>query len=166
MKTPEAKKPIQPIKITSLKQLKDRAEKTIPCTFKFDGDLLEIPVRRVTPALADRVRKLRRSVTPPFKKERNPPVGDYDPLDPKYLEAKEALEVKVRALIVYTCCPIIAEQKPGLTDEAEMVPFVQSVIESENILDLIMLTAQAGGMNLDEEVQRRANFIFTPGSES
>jgi len=156
-------KPVRTVKIASFEDLSARLDKTIPCVFKLDGELIEIPVKRVTPALAERVRKLRRSVLPPFKKERNPPAGDYDPMDPKYLADKDANEAKVRALIVYTCCPLIAAKKPGLTDEAEMLPFVQGVL-SENILDLIMLTAQAGGMNLDEEVQRRANFIFTPGS--
>jgi hypothetical protein len=149
------------VKIASFDELAARIEKTIPCVFKLDGELLEIPVKRVSPALAERVRKLRRAVTPPFKKERNPPAGDYDPMDAGYLAARDAVETKVRALIVYACCPLIAAKRPGLTDEAQMVEFVQGVL-AENILDLIMLTAQAGGMNLDEEVQRRANFISTP----
>jgi hypothetical protein len=148
------------VKIASFDELAARIEKPIPCVLKLDGDLIQFDVRRQSPALAERVRKLRRSVTPPFKKERNPPQGDYDPMDPGYLEKRDALELKVRALVVYTCCPIIAARKPGLTDEAEM----RGTVLSENMLDLIMLTAQAGGVNLDEEVQRRANFISTPGS--
>ena len=150
------------VKIASFDELATRMDKTIPCVFKLDGSLIEIPVKRMSPGLAERVRKLRRSVTPPFKKERNPPAGDYDPMDAKYLESKDAVETKVRALIVYACCPLIAAKKPGLTDEAEMAVFVQGVL-SENILDLIMLTAQAGGLNLDEEVQRLANFTSTSG---
>ncbi|MDE2102858.1 MAG: hypothetical protein KGL39_36780 [Patescibacteria group bacterium] len=154
------------VKIASFDELAAKIEKAIPCVFKLDGELIEIPVKRVTPALAERVRKLRRAVLPPYKKERNPAAGgDYDPMDPGYLERKDLNEAKVRALIVYTCCPLVAAKKPGLTDEAEMLAFVQGIL-SENILDLIMLTAQAGGMNLDEEVQRRANFISTPGSEN
>ena len=152
-----------PTKIASFDELTARIEKIIPCVFKLDDELIEIPVKRLSPLQAERVRKLRRSVTPPFKKDRNPPVGDYDPMDPKYLEAKDTLDVKVRAFIVYSCCPLIAAKKPGLTDESEMVAFVQGIL-SENVLDLIMLTAQAGGLNLDEEVQRRANFTSTPGS--
>ena len=150
-----------PVKIASFDELTARIEKTIPCVFKLDGELIEIPVKRISPQLAEQVRKLRRTVTPPFKKDRNPPTGDYDPMDPKYLSDRDAMEAKVRALIVYACCPIIAAKKPGLTSHEDMTAFVQGVL-GENILDLIMLTAQAGGMNLDEEVQRRANFISTP----
>jgi hypothetical protein len=166
MKQPEKNAvTVKTVKIASFAELAARVEKTIPCVFQLDGELLEIPVRRVSPALADRVRKLRRSVTPPWNPKINPPHGDYDPLASEYLGKKDAVEAQVRALIVYTCCPVVAEQKPGLLNEADMAAFVQGVL-SENILDLIMLTAQAGGMNLDEEVQRRANFSYTPGSEN
>jgi hypothetical protein len=160
----ENKTEIKTVKIASFDELTARIEKPLRCVFKLDGDLIELPVRRLPPLLAERVRRLRRGVTPPFKRERGP-NGDYDPMDVKYLEQRDAMEARVRALIVYSCCPLIAGKKPGLTDEGEILAFVQGVL-SENILDLIMLTAQAGGLNLDEEVQRRANFISTPGSEN
>lgn len=162
-RTPNAEHRIK--KITSFDELAGLLAKPVSCVFKLDGQDIEIQVNRVTPLLAEQVRKLRRSVTPPFKKDRNPPAGDYDPLDAKYLEARDAMEIKCRALIVYASCPLVSAKKPGLTNPDDLVAFVQGVL-SENMLDLIMLTAQAGGMNLDEEVQRRANFTSTPGSEN
>lgn len=159
------KKKIDATKITSFADLKGRLEKPVSCYFKLDGELLELPLRRVPPKLAESIRTMRRNVVPPFRKDRNPPNGDYDPMDPEYLRKRDEVEGRVRSLIVYTCCPYLAQEKPGLTSPEEIDAFVKSVW-TENILDLIMITAQAGGMNLEEEVQRRANFTFTPGSES
>jgi hypothetical protein len=59
----------------------------------------------------------------------------------------------------------VALEKPGLESPVEMEAYVKS-IWTENILDLVMVTAQAGGISLDEEVQRRSNFTSTLASES
>ena len=153
--------------VTDFAQLNALFTKPVPCVFYLDGQEIELPVQRISPGLAEQVRKLRRTVMPPFRKDRNPPAGDYDQMDPKYLAERDAVELKIRALIVYASCPILSSQKPGLTVPDEMLSFVQGLL-SENVLDLIMLTAQAGGMHLasDEEVQRRANFTYTPDSAS
>jgi hypothetical protein len=107
---------------------------------------------------------MRRSVTPTWRKERGP-NGDYEPMAPEYLKARDEIEAQVRALIVYTCCPFVAGEKPGLLNPVEMEQFVKS-IWTDNLLDLVMVTALAGGVSLDEEVQRRANFTSTPGLEN
>lgn len=147
-------------KITSFSDLKIRLDKPVSCYFRLDGQLLELPLKRVSPSLAETIRRMRRSVMPPLKDPRNP-QGEYDPLNPEYLRKRDDIEAKVRALIVYTCCPLVAQEQPGLTTPEEMDAFIKT-IWTENILDLIMITAQAGGMNMEEEVQRRANFISTP----
>jgi hypothetical protein len=158
---------LEPIKATEIKSfadLKGRLEKPVNCYFRLDSELVSLPVKRVSPRLAERIRQMRRSVTPTWKKERGP-SGDYDPMDPAYLKLRDEIEAQVRALIVYTCCPFVAQEKAGLENPVEIEVFVKS-IWTENILDLVMVTAQAGGISLDEEVQRRGNFTSTPGLES
>ncbi len=151
----------KPAVITSFEQLEKLVASPVICRFEVDGQIVELPVNRITPQIAERRRTIVRSVQPPFKKERN----DYDPLDAKYLQARDQAEMQARALVVYSCCPGIAAKKPGLTNDAQILEFVQSLL-TENLLDLIALTAQAGGLNVDLEVARRANFTSTPASES
>ena len=66
-------------------------------------------------------------------------------------------------MIVYHCCPEVADGNKGLTDAGG-----DSRLREEppppTILELIALTAVAGGLNA--EVKARANFTSTPASES
>lgn len=89
-------------------------------------------------------------------------MARYDEFDPGYLEKRETAAKKVRSLVVYACCPSVAAAKPGLTAVDEIHAFVQTIL-TENILNLLALKAQEGGLNLDVEVEERANFTSTAG---
>ena len=151
---------MKPTKITSLDQLQKLVDAPLVCAFTLDGQTLEVPLRRVSPAIEEQRREVLRAVPPPpFDKNR----GEYDLLHPAYVRGKEQAEKKARSLIVYACCPAIAESKPGLTAVDDIHKYVQSVLV-ENVLDVIALTAMASRISV--EVARRANFTFPPDSES
>lgn len=129
--------------------------------FLIDNREVHLSVRRATPAMLETYREIVRKVQPPFNKERK----DYDPLDAKYLSDRDAAMKKARNYLVYSCCPAVAAKKPGLTSPDEISAFVQSIL-TDNLHELIASMAQAGGLNLDLEVQKGANFTSPPGSES
>lgn len=151
--------------ITSLKEFQALVDE--PCTAVFEMEtasgkqLRSVTVRRITPALAEQARQLERKIQPPWRKEMN----GYDEYDPAYLEKRETVSKKVRSLIVYACCAPVSAAKPGLTAVEDIHAFVQGLL-AENILNIISLKAQQGGINLDVEVEERANFTSTAGSES
>ncbi len=146
-----------PKPITSLAEFQKLVDSPCEAVFEIETpagmQLRSLAVRRISPALAEQARQMERKFQPPWKKEMN----QYDQLDPKYLEAREGCAKKVRSLIVYSCCAHIAAAKPGLTAIDEIHAFVQTIL-AENILNLIALKAQEGGLNLDVAVEERANF--------
>lgn len=150
-----------PLVIENIDQLQDLVAAPMIVPFSIDGKAIHLPIRRATPAMLETYRETVRKVQPPFKAERK----DYDPLDPTYLANRDAAMKKARNYLVYSCCPAVSAKKPGLTSPDEISPFVQTIL-TENLLDLIAASAQAGGLNLDVEVQRGANFTPPPGSES
>ena len=170
MKKPTAKSEIGnrkaplrvPQPITSLAEFQALVDSPIRVVFDLQTaagvELRSVELRRISPGLAEQARQFERKIQPPWKKD----MGRYDELDPKYLELRETAAKKVRSLIVYACCPQIAAAKPGLTAIEEIHAFVQGVL-SENILNLIAFKAQEGGLNLDVEVEERANFTSTAG---
>ena len=157
----------QPKPITSLQEFQALVDQTCTCIFTLETpkgrELRSVPVKRISPALAEQARELERKFQPPWKKE----MAQYDQLDPAYLQKREVLAKKVRSLIVYSCCPTIAAAKPGLTALEDIHAFVQTLL-AENILSAIAMKAQEGGFSLqvDQEVEERANFISPAGSES
>jgi hypothetical protein len=146
--------------ITNLKDVLGLIEKTLPCRFKVDGREVELAVKRAMPALQEKRRELMRAVQPPYVKERN----DYDALAPQYLARRDQAALQARSLTVYQCCPDVAAMKPGLLDAATIHLFVSGMGLPESILEMIELTALAGGLDL--EVDKRANFTLPAGSES
>jgi hypothetical protein len=152
-------KPQKMTSITSLQQLQTLVDSPLTCTFLLDSQPVEVKLKRVTAAIEEQRRAILRPIQPPWDDVRK----EFNILAPKYLAAKEEAEKKARSLVVYTCCPIVAEQKPGLTTIEDIHKFVQSVL-AEQLLELIAQTALSNGLQL--EVQRLANFTHTPGSES
>ena len=144
--------------ITSLDQLQALVNETAMCQFELDGTRISVPVNRISPGVAERERAITRTSQPPYKADRK----DYDPLDPAYLAARDLAALKARAFIVYACCPAVSAKKPGLTGVDDIFNFVQGLL-TENILNLIALSARVGGMNLEREVAG-ANFTLAPGS--
>ena len=144
--------------ITSLDQLQALVNETVKCQFELDGVSINLPVNRISPAVAERERAITRSVQPPYKPERK----DYDPLAPEYLAARDLATLKARAFIVYSCCPSVCAKKPGLMAVDDIFSFVQGLL-TENLLNLIAMSARVGGMNLEREVAG-ANFMPAPGS--
>jgi hypothetical protein len=142
--------------MTSLDELQNLVDAPVKCTFKLDGQTLEIAVKRMTPAIAERQRAILRAVQPPYLKERN----DYNPLDATYLKLRDAADDKARCVVVYFCCPIISAAKACASDD-EITAFVQSKL-TRHLQELIALTAQAGGMAMSDA----ANFTAADGSES
>jgi hypothetical protein len=148
------------LEITDLKQLQALCDAPLHCEFSLDGQVIRVPLRRLTAAIEEQRRDILRSVPPPpYVKER----GEYDALNPAYVKAKEVAEKKARSLVVYACCPMVAAQKPGLTAVDDIHRFVQGLL-AENLLDVMALTAMASGLSV--EVNRRANFTSPPDSES
>lgn len=156
---PTKTKTAPPRLLTSLDELQGLVDAPLKCRFKLDGTVLEIDVKRMTPAITERQRAILRSVQPPYKAERK----DYDMGDPDYLKKGAAAEDRARCIIVYYCCPIISAKKACATDE-EICAFVGPLL-TRNIQELIALTAQTGGMEL-VRTDEAANFTAPSGSAS
>jgi hypothetical protein len=145
----------QVIRIDSADQLQALVAQPVICRFMLDEQVIEVPVTRLSAATAERVRALRRAAQPEWVKERN----DYDHTGAKYLAARDQNERIARAVMIYCHCPAVAAQKPALQDNAAILAHVQSLF-SENILDVIAIAIQGGGLDLEE----RINFTSTHGS--
>ena len=145
--------------ITTLAELRAVIEKPLVCRFEIDEVPVSLTVRRITSAVDEQRRAIVRAVTPPFVRERN----DYDMLNATYRRDREAAEDVARSLIVYHCCPEAADGNKGLTDANAIHAYIKNLLPP-TILEMIALTALAGGLNA--EVKSRANFISTPASES
>ena len=149
----------RPLVITTLAGLRAVIEKPLTCEFEIDGQIVQLPVRRVTTSIDELRRQVLRGPTPPFVKERN----DYDALNAQYRSQRDRSEDEARSLIVYHCCPEVAAGNPGLTEASAIHNYVKGLLPP-TVLELIALTAMAGG--LSAEVNKRANFTSTPALES
>jgi hypothetical protein len=151
MKTTDA------VKVGSLKQLQALLEPLIPCPISIDGVPVELQVKRLGGEVAERARAIVRKVQPPYNQARK----DYEVLDPKYVEASEKAQDMARAVVVYYCCPVIAEGKACASD-AEILAYVNSVLPV-NLQRIIEATAELAGLR---RVVEAANFTSPAGSES
>lgn len=162
-KTDKNQKPIAAKKISSFDELQTLLAPLVECEFEIDGVVVSVPVQRVEPSIAERKRVLETAAQPPFDEKRK----DWNPLDKKYMEEAAMNKRKARALVLYTCVPLIAAKKPGLTNEDEMLKFIEQGgangrgIFTENILERLAVTAEWGGVNS----RTRVNFISPGGSE-
>jgi len=158
--SPDGPQPAPIVVIDSIDQLTALLSDRIDCQFAYKGTVIRIPVTALSASTAEKVRALRRAAVPPFKRERGP-NGGYDDYDAVYTKSREDNEKKARALIVYTHCPAVAKGKPGLTDTNEIFAYVQG-LWSENILEIISLTIQGGGLSTD--LEERVDFTLAGGS--
>jgi len=145
--------------ITTLAELKAAIDRPIICTFLIDEREVNLTVKRINVAVDEQRRAIIRAVLPPWVKERN----DYDLLNQTYRRDRDIAEDTARSVIVYHCCPEVADGNKGLTEPGTIHAYVKNLLPP-TILELIALTAVAGGLNA--EVKARANFTSTPASES
>jgi len=148
------------IVITDFDQLTALTDKPVICRFELDGATIELPCKRLSDVVQEEVYALHRKATPPWDKSLGP-AGDYNHYAQNYLKARADNANRARALIIYTGCPAIAAKKPGLTDIEAVYGFVRGLLP-ENILEIIALTIQKGGVDL----RQRADFTSTPDSEN
>ena len=148
-----------PAPITTLAELKAAIDRPLACAFQIDEREVSLTVKRINVAVDEQRRAIVRAVTPPWVRERN----DYDMLNQTYRRDRETAEDTARSVIVYHCCPEVADGNKGLTDPGTIHTYVKNLLPP-TILELIALTAVAGGLNA--EVKARANFTSTPASES
>ena len=159
-KTKPESKSTEPIVIATLDQLQALVDAPVYCDFALDGQLIRVPCKRASQDVEEQIRSIEREAQPKFDPKRGP-NGDYDYSAPDYLAKRDKNAKVARALRVYTCCPAVAAQKPGLTDREQIYQYVKSIL-SENILELIALTTQGGGVGLVEKV----NFTSPAGLEN
>jgi len=145
--------------ITTLAELRAAIDRPLICTFLIDEREVNLTVKRINVVVDEQRRAIIRAVLPPWVKERN----DYDLLNQTYRRDRDIAEDTARSLIVYHCCPEVADGNKGLTEPAAIHAYVKNLLPP-TILELIALTAVAGGLNA--EVKARANFTSTPASES
>jgi hypothetical protein len=135
--------------ITSLDELQALLDKPMHCEFVLDRHSVKLECKRLSAAIEEEVRRIRRDVQPPWSAEKK----DYDHLNSQYLQKRDAAERIARSVIVYWGCPQVAAKKPGLIKPAEIHLFVNGLL-TEHILELLALTVQAGGL----EVPQRTDF--------
>lgn len=157
-------KSVAPKKIGAFAELESLLAPLVECEFEIDGQAVVVPVKRLTPAIAERKRVLETAAQPPYDEKRK----DWDPLNKAYQAELALNKRKARALVLYTCVPLIAAKRPGLSSEAEMLQFIEqggpegSGILTENILERLAMTVEWGGINS----RARVNFTSPGGSES
>lgn len=154
------------ISITSLKQLRDLSEKPITVRFALEDEdgkqTIKLTCHRLGQAVREQVDALQREAQPKWSDKRK----DYDLLDKTYLAERDLNNLKARSLMVYTGCPAVAAEKPGLTDVNQIYEFVRGLL-ADKILQVIALKIEGSGITLmqEREVAERANFTSTADSE-
>ena len=154
---------VKPVRIESVAQLKAMIDAPCLCRVLVDGAPVEIPVGRLSVATSERIRGLYRKAKPPFNKLLAGGQGGYDEQDPKYLAERDLNTDMARSVVIYAHCPLVAAQKPGLMDEAQIHAFVKELLP-DVVLEALALTIRASGTQLD--LQERVNFTSRSGSES
>ena len=150
----------QPITIESLDQLQKMVDAPLYGYIAIDGQPIKITCRRVEGSVEEQIRCLLRKAQPPPNKVAG--KDDYDYGNPKFIAEQEHNREVGRNFRVYYGWPILAAQRPGLTDPEQIHQFVVGAIKSQNILDFVSQLIQGEGIGLVE----RVNFPSTAGSES
>lgn len=167
---------IKPLRITSVTQLEEIIRKPIILPFGWSGQACEIELLPLTPSQSEQVDKVMLELAlPPYKPvpgannrpmQRNgETVMDYDYNDRGWQEKRAQLTKEQRSLRIYLGCPAIRAAKPGLTNRTEIHEFIfggekGGGLFTENILELISLNLQVGGL----EAAERVNFTTASGS--
>lgn len=149
-----------PVLITSIDQLSLMVAAPLHAEFSLDGRVVRIPCRRLTPREEATINAIEREVAPPKVIKGPKPDDDrIDYISPDYVARREEAARIMRAVTLYTACPVIAAGRPGLTDRRQILDHVESLFTT-HILDLIHLTIRAGGIDVSE----RVNFTSPPAS--
>lgn len=166
MKPPKTDKPPKKVTvINTFKELQQRLTQPVSCRIALETEAglehLEIPCRRLDPKVKEQADELVLSVVPEYSAK----LKDYDFRDAKYQLALALAQKKARALLVYAHCPVVAGEKPGLTDATAIYEFVQGLLV-EPVIEALALRIEGSGMRVLREVESRANFTSIAGSES
>jgi len=158
-KTSESKN----VKITDITELIERCNKPFVCRFLLDQDVIELPVKRLSPAFEEKISAIRRNIPlPPMIKGNKPEENVYNFNDPAFVKAKDAAELVIRALSIYEGCPAIRDGKPNLLNQDEILDYVQGLFTND-LLNVIWWTIQGGGF--DTRVGERVGFTSPTDSQ-
>lgn len=145
-------------RIKSAAQLNAMIRQPFIIAFGIDGAAVELEVTRLTPAEESKLAEVMQEVAvPPYSDK----LKDHDFQDAGWLAKREHLKRVVRSLRIYAGCAAVREDRPGMTNRDEIHAYVQG-LWTEQILELINLSVQAGGL----EVAERANFTSAAGLAS
>lgn len=154
-----------PTVIHTFKELKQRLEQPVSCRIALETgrgvETLEIPCRRLDPKVKEQADAIVLSVVPEYSQK----LKDYDFRDASYQLKLAVAQKKARALLVYAHCPLVAAEKPGLTDQTQIYEFVQGLLV-EPVLEALALRIEGSGMRVLREVESQANFTSMRASES
>jgi hypothetical protein len=150
---------IQDLEVLTFAGMQALVNAPIPCPVKWGDKMLKLELVAMMDGVKERVLAIRRGVQPPFKKDRGT-NGDYDMMDPKYIEARDNAARKSRCVVVYFCWPELGRQKTCVTDD-EIVKFVSESVPPP-VQELIAVKAEMAGLNIAESV----NFTSPDGLES
>jgi len=88
-------------------------EAPVWCRFRLDGQDIQVECRRVSQAVDEQVRELRRRAHPPYSKPTGTTPGYYDESNAAYLIARDKHDKIARSVLIYEGCPAVAASKPG-----------------------------------------------------
>jgi len=131
------------------------------CRFRLDGQDIQVECHRVSQAVDEQVRALRRLAQPPYTKPTGTTPGYYDESNAAYLIARDKNDKIARSVVIYAGCPAVSASKPGLVVAETIHDYVRGLL-TDTVLDMLAMTIQAGGLELVD----RANFTLTGTSES
>ncbi len=140
-----------PVALDDLDLLQAVCSKEMEIEFVFDNRLYKMKCRRLTPTEDAAVEHILNEVVPPMREGKKP--GEFLPAldDPKYAQAKAAVELKARSMALYWCVPAFAKKSPGLKEVAQIHPFVQTWFTHE-VLNTLYQAVRNGGITMAELV--------------
>ena len=164
--------PDGPVSFVSLEELCAAVAKPIDCIFEMGGQLVRVPVYRLTPTQTDIIESVRREVGPaPLIKGKTQLEDRYDTTNQEWQNKQLQANRLARALTVYFGCGLFNQARPGLTDRRAILEFVenpQGIKPGETVpgtpaitnvvLELIYLTIMGEAIRVKEEVNQRVNF--------
>jgi hypothetical protein len=152
---------VKHLKVTGFAQLKQLAEATFPCRFLLDSQLVELELRRLTPAEQAEIQKtyhfnetgiLRsRTCLPPQVKDAKGVIG-YDLKNPKYQAELQDNYRLARALVIYAACPVIQAERAGLKEKSVILEYIENLPLGETALEVILWSVLGGGLRTAELV--------------
>lgn len=147
--------PPAPTRIASWQQLDELCAAPITARFLLDGRLIELPLRRLSPAEQHRLDTVYNFTSARSSEVRPPLVAGasdkYNHEDADYVLKLEHLRRLARAMTIYAACPVLQAAGPVLTQREEIAVFVNSKL-TDQLLDLLFVTISVGGLDLADRV--------------